>query len=140
MRAVCLSLLIAAAVLGLAQPAQAILQFNKQFTELYIKNHPDQEFAKYVNKEVKCWACHQGKKRIHHNPYGIHLVELLDKKQDIKNPEKIIAALKKVGDMPSDPDDPNSKTYAELIAESQLPGGSLEDCQKEPPQPTGGAQ
>src|SRR3990172_7639324 len=132
LRTVYIPLFIAVALLCLAQPAWALLQFNKQFLELYIKDHPGKEFAQYVTKEVKCWVCHQGKKRVNHNPYGEHLVELLDKKEDIRNPEKIIAALKKVGDMPSDPDDPNSKTYAELIAEGKLPGGDLDSCKKEP--------
>lgn len=117
---------------GLTHPAMAIKQFSDQFKELYIKHHPNKEFAEYVTKKVRCFVCHQGKKKKNHNPYGQHLTELLDRKKDKKNKEKIIAALKQVGAMHSDPNDEKSPTYAELIAAGKLPGGPLEEVKKEP--------
>ena len=115
-----------------AQPVQAVAAFQKVFLKHYIEDHPDEEFAKFVKTKAKCWICHQSKKRKHHNPYGEHLEELLDKKKDGKDVEKITAALEKVGKMPSDPENKESPTYAELIAESKLPGGTLEEAKKEP--------
>ena len=112
--------------------AEAIMQFNKVFVDDYVKEHKDKEFAEYVEKKVKCFLCHQGKKKSNHNAYGKHLVPLLDKKEDKENVEKIRAALEQVGKMHSDPKDEKSPTYAELIAAGKLPGGSLEDSQKEP--------
>ncbi len=119
-------------ICGLTRPAMAIKQFSDQFKELYIKNHSDKEFAEYVTKKVKCFICHQGKKKKNHNPYGEHLADLLDKKKDKKDKEKIIAALKKVAEMHSDPNDEKSPTYAEIILAGKLPGGTLEEVKKEP--------
>jgi len=114
-----------------AEQATAIPQFQRQFLKLYVGDNRDSEFAEQV-KRAKCWVCHQGKKRTNHNPYGIHLVDLLDKKEDMKKPEKIIAALEKVAKLHSDPNDPESPTYEELIKAGKLPGGSLEEAKKEP--------
>lgn len=113
------------------QPAQAILQFQKEWVKLYVGDDKDSDFAKLV-KKANCFVCHQGKLRKHHNAYGIHLVDLLDKKADMKNPEKIIEAIKKIETMHSVPGDESSPTYAELIKQGQLPGGSIEDAKKEP--------
>ena len=52
--------------------------------------------------------------------------------KDAKDEEKIAAALEKVGKMPSDPENKESPTYAELIADGKLPGGTLEEVKKEP--------
>ncbi|MDZ4659152.1 MAG: hypothetical protein SH868_16390 [Bythopirellula sp.] len=116
--------------LSLTRPAQAILQFQKEFITLYT---PDKttDYAKVV-KQAGCFVCHQGKLRKNHNPYGVHLVELLDKKTDMKNPAKIVEALKKVAEMHSVAGDDKSPTFGELIAAGELPGGSLEDAKKEP--------
>lgn len=121
----------------LASTAEAIPAFQTQFYKKYLDNHGDDDYVNLVKKEAKCWLCHQGKDRKQHNAYGIHLTDLLTKK-DIKDVEKIQKALDKVGKMHSDPDDDKSKTYAELIAASELPGGSVEDCKKEPEEAEGG--
>jgi hypothetical protein len=118
-------------VLSAARPAQAILQFQKEFINLYVGDEKDSDFGKIV-KQAGCFVCHQGKLRKNHNPYGIHLVDLLDKKADMKNPEKIIEALKKVEAMHSVAGDDNSPTYGQLIKKGELPGGSIEDAKKEP--------
>jgi hypothetical protein len=116
------------------RPAQAIMQFQREFVKLYVGDDKDSDFAKQV-KKAGCFVCHQGKSRKHHNPYGVHLVELLDKKTDMKNPEKIIGALKKVEAMHSVAGDDTSPTYGDLIKQGKLPGGSLEDAKKEPVAP-----
>lgn len=123
-------LAVAAAIVSV-RPAHAILQFQKEWVKLYVGDDKDSDFAKEV-KKAGCLLCHQGKLRKHHNPYGEHLVPLLDKKADMKNPEKIVEALKKVEVMHSVEGDDKSPTYGELIKQGKLPGGSLEDAKKEP--------
>ena len=128
-----LSLLL---VVFLSHPAAAIVQYQKQFVKLYVGDNadPESELAKLVkNKKLRCLTCHQGKKKKNCNPYGEHFRDLLDRKKDKKDEAKIIAALKKVEQMPSVPDDKESPTYAELMAAGELPGGSLEELQVEPP-------
>jgi hypothetical protein len=114
-----------------ARPAAAILQFNKVFVAKYATDNENEEFVKAV-KKARCWVCHQGKKRTNHNPYGVHLVEMLDKKEDKDNEEKIVEALDKVAKMHVDPKDDKSPTYGDLIAKGTLPGGTLEEAKKEP--------
>jgi hypothetical protein len=116
-----------------APRASAIIQFGKEFQKRYITPKTDKEFAELaMDKKISCLLCHQGKKRKNHNPYGKHLVKLLDKKKDRKDVEKIVAALKKIEKMHSDPKDDKSLTYGELIKANKFPGGSLEDLKKEP--------
>lgn len=134
MRTFALTMVCATAVLGLgADSAFAIAPFQVEFYKLYLTDHPDEEFVKYVKKEAKCHICHQGKKPgPHHNAYGVHLVDLLDAKTDKKDKEKIKEALEKVAAMHSDPKDDKSPTYGELIKAGKLPGGDLEKSKEEP--------
>jgi len=121
------------AVCGLVPQASAIVAFKREFQKLYIKPDADEEFAKLVkSNKTGCFVCHQGKNRKNHNPYGDELKELLDKKKDAKDTKKIIASLRKVEKMHTDPDDDKSLTYGDLIKEHKLPGGPLEDLMKEP--------
>jgi hypothetical protein len=120
-----------AAMLVSMRPAHAIMQFQKEFVNLYVGDDKDSDFAKQV-KQAGCFVCHQGKMRKHHNAYGKHLEPLLDKKADMKNPEKIVEALKKVEALHSVEGDDKSPTYGELIKQGKLPGGSIEDAKKEP--------
>ncbi len=111
---------------GKLPTANAIPPFKKQFDALYVKKDSsdpaDQAFAQAV-KKAKCNVCHIPKKKKHfHNAYGDELAKLLDKKKDAKNPEKIKEALKKVGAMKIDPNDPNSPTWDELFKQGKLPG------------------
>ena len=120
-----------AAVCSFARQAQAIPQFQREFITLYVGEDKTTDFAKLV-KQAGCFVCHQGKLRKNHNPYGIHLVDLLDKKADMKNPEKIIESLKKVEALHSVEGDDKSPTYGDIIKEGQLPGGPVEEAKKEP--------
>ena len=109
-----------------ACPALAVPQFQKEFLAKYA----DEAYADLA-KEAKCFVCHQGKNKKNRNPYGEALHQYLDKK-DKKDVEKIQNALETVAAESSDPSDPNAPTFGELIAQGQLPGGSLEDAQQEP--------
>ena len=134
MRCICLSI-VAALLIGLsaARPAVAVVQFYNVFKAEYLANHPDKEYIAALTKASdKCYVCHQGKKRKNHNAFGEHLVELLDRKTDMKDVEKIKAALEKVLAMHVDPKDEKSETYADRIKASKWPGGELEALKKEP--------
>jgi hypothetical protein len=133
MRKFGLTLFAALLAISGARPAFALLQFYKVFDEVYLAEHENEDFVKAArNSRMRCLVCHQGKKRTNHNPYGIHLVELLDKRKDIRNPEKVKEALAKVGKMHSDPEDEKSPTYDELLKAGTFPGGTLEEASKEP--------
>ena len=118
----------------LAQPAAAVVQFYNVYVKQYLDKHPDKEYVAAVKKPaVRCLICHQGKVRKNHNPFGDHLVELLDRKTDLRDIEKITASLEKVVAMHVDPKDDKSETYLDRIKASKWPGGELEDLKKEPP-------
>jgi hypothetical protein len=129
MRTVC-SFLVACVLLTIvSQPALAVLQFYKVWEEEYLKNHPDQEYAKLVKKPAnRCFVCHVGKKRSHRNAYGALMEEDLDWKKDAKNKEKILAAIKKAGAGKFD----DSTTFAQRIEASKFPAGELEELKKDP--------
>ena len=115
--------------------ALAVVQYHKEFVKVYVD--PDAtvetELSKLVkDRKIRCLICHQGKKKKNCNKYGEHFRELLDRKKDAKNSEKIVAALRKVEQRRIDPDDKERRTYGELLAAGKLPGGKLEDLQKEP--------
>jgi cytochrome c2 len=140
MRYVCLSIVVAM-VIGLmsARPAGAVLQFYKVFEAEYLEKHSDKEYVAALSKASdKCYVCHQGKSRKHHNEFGLHLVDLLDRKKDMKDVEKIKAALATVVELHVDPKDKKSETYADRIKASKWPGGELEGLKKEPPQEAAG--
>lgn len=119
---------------GIAQPSFAVLQFYMQYKKDYLDDHPDKEYAALVNKAAnRCFVCHQGKKnKKNHNAFGKHLVELLDAKKDVKDKEKISAALKKVVALHVDPNDEKSETYMDRIRASKWPGGDLKSLEQEP--------
>lgn len=142
MRRATITILTCALFLALTGPAWAVAEFQKEFLAMYIKEHKDKEFAEYVEKKVKCFVCHQGKKaKKNRNAYGAPLSELLDAKKDKKEVKKIQEALAKVGAMHSDAKDEKSPTFAELIADSKLPtGNTLADLEKEPESAEGGSE
>jgi cytochrome c2 len=117
-----------------AQPALAVIQYYNVFKKEYLDNHPDKEYAAALTKASdKCYVCHQGRKsKKHHNAFGVHLVEPLDRKKDMKDVAKISAEIKKVLAMHVDPNDEKSETYADRVNASKWPGGELEELKKEP--------
>jgi cytochrome c2 len=120
---------------SVAQPAAAVVQFYMEYKKLLLDTHSDKEYATTVNKVAnRCLICHQGKLRKNHNAFGKHLVPLLDRKTDLRDKEKIIAAIKKVVEMHVNPDDDKSETYLDRIRASKWPGGELEELKKEPPE------
>lgn len=121
-------------VLCAARPAGAVLQFYKVYKTEYLDNHKDEKYVAEVDKGTnKCFVCHQGKKsRKNHNVFGKPLVDLLDRKKDLKDNEKIKAALKKVVEMKVDPKDSKSETYLDRINAGKWPGGELKQLMEEP--------
>jgi hypothetical protein len=120
---------------GAARPVFAVLQFYRTFDEVYLKTSDNEEFVKAARvAKMRCLICHQGKNRKNHNPYGIHLVELLDRTKDAKvdGIPRVKEALAKVGAMHSDPNDDNSPTYDDLLKDGKFPGGDYEAASKEP--------
>lgn len=113
-----LTLMAVVAVLGVfalpARPAFAVKQFYDEFKEVYVNNGSLD--ASMVAK-AKCNICHEGKSKKNKNAYGKLLDELLDRKKDAKNPQKIREALEKVAAAKS----PAGPTYGELLKEGKLP-------------------
>lgn len=127
MKNFCLLLLggfVAGTLFAQIESAHAIAPFKKQFEVKYVKKEPgspaETALAAAV-KKAKCNVCHVGKKKKDRNAYGDALAELLDRKKDSRNKEKILEALEKVAAMKSNPDDPSSPTYGELISQGKLP-------------------
>jgi hypothetical protein len=119
-------------LLARIESAHAVAPFKKEFDEKYVKKSPStpEEVALAAAvKEAKCNVCHKGTKKTERNAYGDALDALLDKKADMKDTAKIRDALDKVAEMKSNPNDPNSPTFGELIRQGKLPGG--EDTTKQ---------
>jgi hypothetical protein len=103
-------------------PAFAIKQFADEFKAVYVKEGTP--LAAEVEK-AKCNVCHVGKNKKDRNAYGHALAELLDKKADKDDKEKIRKALEDVAAMSSDPAKPDAPTFGALINEGKLPGGPV---------------
>jgi cytochrome c2 len=103
-----------------AGPAFAIKQFADEFKEVYVKD--GSPLATAV-EAAKCNVCHVGKNKKDRNAYGEELAKLLDKKTDKEDKAKIKQALEAVAKLPSKE---AGKTFGELIAAGQLPGGPAE--------------
>ena len=126
MKRVLISSIVAAVVASVFAPrSSAIPPFYKEFTVMYLDDNDNEDFVKEA-KAAKCFLCHVGKKKTNRNEYGEQLSELLDKKKDKKDTEKIRKALETVGGMNSIPDDKESPTFAVLIQEGKLPGGEVQ--------------
>jgi len=127
--------LVAGAMLwGSTPSAWAIKAFSDQFRAKYVKEKPasdrEKEFAEAVTK-ANCLVCHEGKSKKDRNPYGKQLAELLDRKTDRDNVEKIQKALDKVAKMKFDPKKKDSPTFGELIAAGKLPGAPPDEKKEE---------
>lgn len=110
-----------------SRPAYAIKQFFDEFKAVYVKPESADANEKALAAEVetaKCNVCHAGSNKKERNAYGNALAELLDKKADAKNVEKIKDALNKVAGMSSDSSKPDAPTFGDLMKQGKLPGGS----------------
>jgi hypothetical protein len=114
-------LVVAIGVAAWGGQAFAIKQFADEFMAMYVEEGTP--LAAEVDK-AKCNVCHVGKSKKDRNAYGQALAELLDKKEDKENKEKIRQALETVASKPSAGD--GSPTFGDLIKQGKLPGGSAE--------------
>jgi len=115
---------VAVVVGGSARPAFAIKQFFDEFKAVYVKpdsNDPAEKALAAAVETAKCNVCHMGMNKKDRNAYGNALAELLDKKEDAKNMEKIRQSLEKVAGMPSDPAKSDSPKFGDLIKQGKLP-------------------
>ncbi len=112
-----------ALVVGMApRPAFAIKQFFDEFKAVYVKPDSAEANDKALVAEVetaKCNVCHAGTSKKERNDYGNALADLLDKKEDAKNVDKIRKALETVAAMPSGTD---GATFGDLLKQGKLPG------------------
>ncbi|MCO6043764.1 hypothetical protein NG895_07580 [Aeoliella sp. ICT_H6.2] len=136
MRRLCLTLLLMCLATLTAHRASAFVEFHKEWVNTYIDDTDESQEMKDYQKLVakgkyRCLVCHQGKKKDNRNAYGKQFEGKISK-DDKKDTAKIAKVLKEVGEMKSDPDDEDSATYDELIADKKFPGGELEDLEKEP--------
>jgi hypothetical protein len=116
-----MSVVVVVAAAAWGTQAFAIKQFADEFKAVYVKD--GSPLAAEVEK-AKCNVCHVGKSKKDRNAYGQALAELLDKKEDKENKEKIRQALETVASMPSA--GAGSPTFGDLIKEGKLPGGPVE--------------
>ena len=141
MKRLCLIVTCTVLVVGMWAPtASAIPSFYKQFKAKYVDGDVNKDFAaenkEFVaavnTKKTRCFVCHDPKKdektgkasKKNRNVYGQALSKLLDKKKDKKDLEKIQKAIDTVAAMKSNPENPNSPTFGELIEAGKLPGGA----------------
>lgn len=106
-----------------AAPRQAfaIKEFFDEFRAVYVKPDSTNESDKALVAAVetaKCNVCHVGSNKKERNAYGNALADLLDKKEDKKNAEKIRQALDTVAAMPSADGGP---TFGDLLKQGKLP-------------------
>jgi hypothetical protein len=105
--------------------ASAMKPFRDEFMTKYVKpdsaDAKENAFAEAV-QAAKCNLCHQGKSKKEKNVYGRALNKFLGE-EDMENREKIRSALDKAAELKSNPDDPNSPTFGDLIKAGKLPGG-----------------
>jgi hypothetical protein len=71
---------------------------------------------------AKCNVCHFGKSKKDRNAYGEALADLLDKKEDKDNVEKIRASLEKVAGM----EGPDGATFGDRMKAGKLPADAPE--------------
>jgi hypothetical protein len=120
---------LAGTLLATFKPVYGIDAFKKEFINKYVKKESTEPTEKAFADAVKaanCNVCHAGKtNKKTRNEYGKALDGLLDKKADIKNAAKIQDVLEKVAGQKSDPKNPASPTFGELIKQGKLPGGEV---------------
>jgi len=112
---------------------QARSQYKKAFYKKYVDDNADYKEVADDKTLGRCWLCHvdmkkqdppvEGLKKQVRNNYGVALSKFLDVKE--KDKAKIAEALEKAGQEKSDPNDEESPTFAELIADGKLPGDNV---------------
>jgi len=113
--------LVVVAVGAAPRQAFAIKEFFDEFKAVYVKPDSSDANEKALVAAVetaKCNVCHAGSNKKERNAYGNALADLLDKKEDKKNAEKIRQALETVAAMPSADGGP---TFGELLKQGKLP-------------------
>lgn len=152
MSCLCGTLVVTLVIGSFASHALAITAFKNEFFETYVKENPssaaEKSFADVASATTgKCWVCHVNMSKYEppetglgkkvRNSYGKALSQFLQKDKFSSDrrkaePDKvkveIQAALKKVAAMKSDPKDPKSPTFGELIASGKLPGDGKPDA------------
>lgn len=106
-----------------ASPAGAVKQFRDQFKSKYIKSEskdPKDVALLAAFDEARCSVCHVGDNKKNRNAYGKAVGQFVHK-PDAKNSAKIQAALEKAAAVKSNPSDPKSPTFGEIIAKGKLP-------------------
>ena len=106
-------------------PAFAMRPFRVQFEKRYVKKDSSEAKDAAFKEAVQtagCAICHEGEERKNRNAYGVALDKLLSE-NDKDHAEKIQAALEQVEGVRSNPQDPNSPTFGELIKQGKLPAG-----------------
>jgi hypothetical protein len=105
-------------------------EFKEQFEKKYVKDladpaiTPQEKLLAEGVKEAYCGVCHtgeRGKNKKVRNNYGAALGKLITK-ADKQAAKKIQDAFDTVAAEKSDPNDPISPTFGELIKQGKLPG------------------
>jgi hypothetical protein len=113
--------------------AQSRPQYLGQFKGMYIKpDGTDDEkalAAAFNGLQQKCLVCHvAGQPKKERNSYGKELAKIITPADATgfkgeMDKDKINEALKKVADVHTDPNDPKSPTYGDLLKSGKLPAG-----------------
>jgi hypothetical protein len=127
-----------AAAFTVTRPAHAIPPFLQEFQAKYVNSQSDDPNVKTLsqaalsNETGKCLVCHvPDQAKTERNAYGAALALLLNKDDFTRarldtEPEKakqeIVAALDKVAAQKRNPDQADSSTFGQLIAQGLLPG------------------
>jgi mono/diheme cytochrome c family protein len=119
--AICVVAIVVTVIAFNPRTATARKAFKAEFDAMYVTPAAAPGFAKAV-EAANCNICHAGDKKKDRNAYGQALAKLLSK-DDVKNVPKIKASLESVEKEPSDPANPASQTFGELIKAGKLPGG-----------------
>jgi hypothetical protein len=105
-------------VMAAADVAKAVPPFKAEWDKLYMGE--GSAMNKALGGKSNCNVCHVGAKdKKLRNDYGKAISELI--KKDVKDPEKIKAALEEVAAKHSVADDDKSPTFGELIEKGELP-------------------
>jgi hypothetical protein len=116
-------LLIVVAMSYTATTAYAVKEFKEQFEEKYTKpqgrKRPNPNLVRAV-AAAQCRICHPGDDKHKLNAYAAQIGQHVNQFDKAKT-ERIQDALEQVSKRRSDPFDPNSPTFGELIKKGHLP-------------------